>query len=253
MSSSILITGATGYIGGAVVDRLLAHPDRSSFSISAIVRDTDKAKRFKSDYGVHAIVSSLDDTNVLTDAASQADVVINAADADNAGATKAILAGLKARYERTGKAPILIHTVGAACTVSSIFAFAHRIRQSGTAIIADGTEGQYANHKTYHDSNVEEMESIPAGSPHRAIDLLVVNAGEEGYVKSYLIVPSTIYGIAKHSIAQAGLANKQSIQIPLLIKAALQRGRAGHVGEGKNIWPNVSLEDGENLDLQSTI
>ena len=33
------------------------------------------------------------------------------ADADHIGSTKAVLAGIKERYEKTGKLPALIHTV----------------------------------------------------------------------------------------------------------------------------------------------
>jgi hypothetical protein len=31
--------------------------------------------------------------------------------------------------------------------------------------------------------------------------------------------------------------------VPSLISAALDRGRAGMVGEGKNLWPNVEIHE----------
>lgn len=43
---------------------------------------------------------------------------------------------------------------------------------------------------------------------------------------------------------KAGLANKHSIQVPALIGASLDRGQAGMVGKGLNIWPNVHIDDG---------
>jgi uncharacterized protein YbjT (DUF2867 family) len=78
MSTNILITGATGYIGGAILDRLLVHPERSSFSIFAIVRSAEKAKKFESDFDVHPIVGSLDDHKLVEDAVAKSDIVIHA-------------------------------------------------------------------------------------------------------------------------------------------------------------------------------
>jgi len=65
-----------------------------------------------------------------------------------------------------------------------------------------------------------------------------------GYVRTYIILPSTIYGIATGKLAKLGLQNPYSIQIPGLIKASIARGQAGMVGLGKNIWPNVHIDDG---------
>lgn len=58
-------------------------------------------------------------------------------------------------------------------------------------------------------------------------------------------MPSTIYGIASGELVDAGIQNPRSLQIPALIQAALSRGRAGMVGAGKNIWPNVDIEEGK--------
>lgn len=37
--------------------------------------------------------------------------------------------------------------------------------------------------------------------------------------------------------------NRQSRQIPIACQLALQRGQPGVVGEGKNVWPEVQLDD----------
>lgn len=62
-------------------------------------------------------------------------------------------------------------------------------------------------------------------------------------MKTYLVYPVTIYGIANHALTNAGIANSHSIQIPAIIQASLDRGRAGMVGEGKNIWHNVDIDE----------
>jgi hypothetical protein len=69
----------------------------------------------------------------------------------------------------------------------------------------------------------------------------------EGYLKSYIILPSAIYGIAKNTLVEKGISNPYGVQIPVLIAASLDRGRAGRVGAGKNVWPNVHIDDRASL------
>jgi len=68
-----------------------------------------------------------------------------------------------------------------------------------------------------------------------------------GYIKSYLVLPSMIYGIAAGRLVDLGIQNKFSTQIPQLIKAALGRGRGGTVGAGTNKWVNVHIDDGGHI------
>lgn len=57
--------------------------------------------------------------------------------------------------------------------------------------------------------------------------------------------PSTIWGIATGVLVEKGIANSHSIQVPALIRASLKRGRAGMIGAGKNLWPDVNIEEGK--------
>ena len=75
------------------------------------------------------------------------------------------------------------------------------------------------------------------------LDLHIMEADKQGYLRAYLILPSTIYGSATHELVDAGVSNGMSIQIPVLIKAALARKRAGVVGKGVALWPNVHIDD----------
>lgn len=70
-----------------------------------------------------------------------------------------------------------------------------------------------------------------------------------GYVKTYIISPSTIYGIPKNGFTEAGLQHSHSIQIPMFIRASLGRGQGGMIGLGKNKWPNVHIDDGELMSV----
>jgi hypothetical protein len=72
-----------------------------------------------------------------------------------------------------------------------------------------------------------------------------------GYVHTYIVLPSTIYGIATGKPFDLGISNAHSIQVPVAIKASLDRGQGGMIGEGKNIWPNVEIHEREFLFVYS--
>ncbi|THH29920.1 hypothetical protein EUX98_g4265 [Antrodiella citrinella] len=76
---------------------------------------------------------------------------------------------------------------------------------------------------------------------------VLIHTSGTGYVKGYIVIPSTIYGRANHKLVQAGISNNQSDQIPKLISVALQRGIAGMTGKGLSVWPDIEI--GELSDL----
>ena len=65
-----------------------------------------------------------------------------------------------------------------------------------------------------------------------------------GYVKTYIVLPGTIWGIASGRLVDLGLQNAHSQQVPGLVKIGIERGQGGVVGLGKNIWPHVHISDG---------
>ncbi|KAI0635600.1 NAD-P-binding protein [Trametes polyzona] len=229
--TTIFITGATGYVGGSVLERLLKHPDAKTFDILAIVRNEEKAKILESMFGIDVVRGTLQDLEKLESLAENAHIVFHCANADDEPAARAILSGMKRRHEKLGDIPILIHT-------------------SGTGVLVDDARGEYATETIYSDTNVEQIKSIPPTAIHRNVDLLVVDADTQGYARTHIILPSTIYGIAEGALFDAGAANPHSIQIPNLIKAALGRKRAGVVGKGKALWPDVHIHDTADLYIQ---
>ncbi|KDQ49807.1 hypothetical protein JAAARDRAFT_42553, partial [Jaapia argillacea MUCL 33604] len=225
--TSIFVTGATGYIGGSVLTRLLAHPNASSFEITALVRTQEKAKLLE-EFGVKTLLGSHSDIDKLEEVASKSNVVFAMANADDLGAAKAILSGFKKRYETTGEIPILLHT-------------------SGTGVLSDRADGLYATETVYSDLNISQIESLAPTQPHRDVDLVVVEAGRQGYVRTHIILPSTIYGLATGPLFDKGISNRHSVQVPALIKASWDRSQGGMVGEGKNLWPDVEIHEVADL------
>ncbi|KAG7089743.1 hypothetical protein E1B28_011397 [Marasmius oreades] len=227
----VLITGATGYVGGSVLSRFLSRSDAPSFDFRAIVRSPEKAEKLK-EFGITPIVGSHNDERIMVEACSKVDVAIAMADCDDLVAAKLTLQGLKKRFKETGKPPIFINT-------------------SGTGVLRDDANGMYATKIIYNDEDVAQLETLPPSQPHRNVDLAIIAADKEGYIKSYIILPSTVYSIARGRLFEAGISHPYSIQLPGLIKLSILRGRAGMVGQGRNFWPNVDIH--ELADLYSIL
>ncbi|EMD34173.1 hypothetical protein CERSUDRAFT_98104 [Gelatoporia subvermispora B] len=223
----ILLIGASGYIGGSVLTRFLQSPDFPKYDITVYLRSEEKAQKLQQ-FGVRPLLGDLQDADKLASAASQAHVVVNCADADDFGAACAIIDGLRKRHEETEDVPILIHT-------------------SGTGVLADNAAGMHPTSTIYSDMDPEQIGSLSPSQPHREVDLAVIDADAKGYLQAYFVLPSTIYGLASGPLADAGIMNIHSQQIPTLIKSSLDRGAAGMVGEGKNIWPSVHIDEVADL------
>nr|VWO96435.1 Alpha-aminoadipate reductase [Ganoderma boninense] len=76
----IFFIGATGFIGGAVLQAILAHPKANTFEITALVRAEAKAKALESTLGIKTVIGSLQDYALLTENAENAHVVFQIAD-----------------------------------------------------------------------------------------------------------------------------------------------------------------------------
>ncbi|KDQ57353.1 hypothetical protein JAAARDRAFT_293117 [Jaapia argillacea MUCL 33604] len=212
-----------GYIGGTILTRLLSHPKFNTFKITVLVRDQAKAKRLET-LNITAEVGSHSDLARLEELASNADVVFAAANCDDLEAAQAINKGLKKRKEATGNLPILIHT-------------------SGTAVVCDDAAGMTGSEIIYSDANPIQIESLASTQPHREVDLSIVDAGIKGYLRSYIVLPSTVWGLASGPLVDMKLQNPHSQQIPGMIKIGLARGQGATIGQGRNLWPNVEINE----------
>lgn len=198
----ILVTGATGYIGGSVAERLTELGHR----VSGLVRNEEKADFLKA-RGVHPVMGELSDREILLDASSRVDAVINAASSDHRGAVESIVESLR------GSNKTFIHT-------------------SGSSVVADKADGE-ASDSIYDDDSV--WTPVPEKKDRVAIDALVQKSSEDR-VRSIVICPTMIYGRGEGY-------NPRSVQIPLLVKQAKKDGVARYIGSGLNRWSNVHIHD----------
>lgn len=145
--------------------------------------------------------------------------------------------------------------------------------QNCPGVLADDATGDHATETIYDDADPDQIETLPEAQIHRNVDLELLRADKEGifffvvgsclfhrakssvqgYVKIYLILPSTIYGIASGILVEKGIQNPHSIQVPALIQASLERGRAGMVGQGLNFWPDVDIDDGRIFSMTTIL
>ncbi|KJA19468.1 hypothetical protein HYPSUDRAFT_44222 [Hypholoma sublateritium FD-334 SS-4] len=221
---NILLLGATGYIGGSIALRLLDHPHASKFNITALARTPEKWESLRC-MGLNSVLGSFADLLLLEGLALEADVVIQVADADNLAAMQAILKGMRRHHTIRGSVPILIHT-------------------SGAAVFADlGAGGNFTEVHIYDDLRPDLIAEIPATQPHRRVDMELVEADSEGFVKTYIVLPGVAYGLPSGRLVEKGIQNSHSIAIPSLVRASLVRKRGGMVGMGNNVWPNVNVDD----------
>ena len=198
----IFITGAGGYIGGSLADALR----RAGHTVSGLARSAESAAALEG-RGITPVRGTLDDTDVLAQAARNADATVNAASADHRAAAEAMLKAL------AGSGKTLIHT-------------------SGSSIVGTRARGELAEQVFDEDT---PFTPSPARAARVAIDKVVREAANRG-VRAVVIAPSLIYGRGR------GL-NPHSIQVPWLIQVAKKYGVAKHIGPGENRWSNVHIDD----------
>ncbi|OSC98271.1 NAD-P-binding protein [Trametes coccinea BRFM310] len=228
---SILLTGATGYIGASILQALLRHPNAKSFEISTLVRDPAKAKIIQDKFGVKVVVGSItNDTDKLSALAESAHVIIHTADsADNVEAVKALLQGMKARHEKTGDLPHLIHT-------------------SGAGVFMQAAHNDSASIMKYSDGDVSKIHALPPTAFHRNVELLVINADEKGkFAGTHIVTPTLVYGLGHGPLFDAGVANPLTVLVNLFVRAAVKRGTVGVKDGSRGVWQNVHIDDLVNL------
>jgi nucleoside-diphosphate-sugar epimerase len=198
----IFCTGASGYIGGSVAAHLVA----AGHQVTGLVRSAEKADSVRA-YGIEPLLGTLDDAEILSQAARAADIVVNAASADHKGAVVAMLDAL------AGSGKPFIHT-------------------SGSSIVGTRASGQRSDAVFDEDTPITPS---PARAARVALNELILSNRDKG-CRPVIICPSLIYGLG-HG------AGPDSVQVPLLISLAGKRGNAAHAGSGENIWSNVHIDD----------
>ncbi|KAH8595061.1 hypothetical protein B0O99DRAFT_741329 [Bisporella sp. PMI_857] len=222
----ILLTGATGYLGGSVLTSLLQseNPAIKNVKISAIVRSAVQAELLAVLNIRPILISGFEDTEALANAASENDVVINCASGFETGAAESLIIGLGKRKKLTGQDVFMIHT-------------------SGTSSISDRPiSKQYIEDRSFNDATDNIFEYLVERQrlevyDQRTTDLAVAQRAKETSVKTYTIMAPPIYG------SGTGQFNKLSTQIPMLAKVAIEARRSLYIGDGMGVKDYVHVID----------
>jgi nucleoside-diphosphate-sugar epimerase len=224
MGPSLFITGATGYIGGDALYRIVeAHPD---WEITAIVRNSDKGAKVAQHFAkVRLVYGDLNSTDLLEEEASKADIVLHTANCDHKASATAMLKGMA----RSSKPQVFY------------------IQTSGTSILAQesfakNVFGEKLS-RSYDDwDEVAELFKIPDDAPHRPADKIVQAAGSDK-VKIAIVCPPCIYGPGR------GPDNQRSIQLYNAAKSMIQHKQGWMPGKGENVWHEIHVQDLSDLYL----
>lgn len=196
-------------VTGYIGGSVAARLIKAGYSVNGLVRNEKDFPAITS-AGIQPIHGSLNDEDIITAQVQLADAVINTADADNPYVLATILEAM------AGSDKKFIHT-------------------SGSSIAGDKAKGEYAG--------LEPLIFIPKTprlekAARVAIDRAVLAA--EGH--TIVLCPTMIYGVG------TGI-KKDSVQVPMLMKAAREAGIGVHMGPGENRWSNVHIEDLADLYL----
>lgn len=124
---SVFITGGTGYVGGCFLNRLIAGSSKPR-SITVLTRSDNKIDLIESlstsEVEVKALKGTFSDSELLTKAAYEHDIVVEAGDSDNPDLVDALLKGMKQRKDEGKGTTTFIHV-------------------SGTGTLADDARGEF--------------------------------------------------------------------------------------------------------------
>ena len=164
----IFLTGATGYVGSAVMDALL----RNGHDVTALVRDPEKAE-LVSGRGVQPIIGELSKPTSYADAAESADSIIHAA-IESSKRMQTVdrqaidtLLGAAARRAASGRPACLVYT-------------------SMTWVLGE----------TRHATEETPVNPIPLVAWRPDHEQIVLGAGRAG-VRTVVIRPGVVYGGAR--------------------------------------------------------
>ena len=210
----IFVTGASGWIGSAVVPELLA----GGHEVVGLARSEESAQRLQA-AGAKVHRGDVDEPEGLAKAAADSDGVIHLA-FQHEVAWSGNFAAAAAADRRA------VEAMGAALAQSD-----------RPLVLASGVLGLTVGRVATEDDGLvpgPELRANPAGR-RSATALFVLSLRGTGVRSSVLRLPPTVHGDGDNGF------------IATLVGIARQRGVAGYVGDGANRWPAVHRSDAARL------
>ncbi|KAJ5099885.1 hypothetical protein N7532_006886 [Penicillium argentinense] len=231
MSHNILVTGASGYLGGSLLARWSSAKLPAYRRLYALVRTDEQSEAVKQ-YGADPIKFDVNDEASIRAAIVENDISIIYFLIDAMASTTQLhmIKALAEVRKKTGRDVHFLHTSGAKL-------FSSHAGLPTDRPIPDNDPELYNLQKT----SVPRFG--PVGKAMEANNTIIETADNYG-VRSYIFVPCIVYGEGE------GFGNKTSIQTVAIVNAATKAGKVYRPDPTGYTWPVCHVVDNSNLYLE---
>ncbi|UPL00349.1 hypothetical protein LCI18_011283 [Fusarium solani-melongenae] len=231
MPHNVLLTGASGYLGGDLLAGISEANLPPFGTLYALVRTPEQAKAVEQ-HGAKPLIFDVKDEVSVRGAVLDNDITIVffLIDAASAVSQELFIKALGEVKKKTGSEVHFLHTSGAKMFSS------HTGAPTDRALRDDGAN--------LYDIQATQRANVDAFKPVVRVNKKIIDLAEANRVRSYIFVPCIVYGKGR------GFGNPISIQTVAIVKAAKAMRRMYRTDQDYPTWPVCHVVDNTNLYIE---